>query len=76
MFVHSCSLRVADEDVLKPLLLRLTDSTDIPILLIGGKTVGTFEEIRYMYNKGELAKAISAAGAIVDGAKKKGGRKH
>jgi glutaredoxin-related protein len=62
--------------VLKPLLLRLTGSSDIPILLIGGKTVGTFDEIRYMYHKGDLSKIISAAGAIVDGGKKKKGRKH
>lgn len=65
-----------DEDVLKPLLLRLTGSNDIPILLVGGKTVGTFEEIQYMYKKGDLAKTITAAGAIVDGGKKKKGRKH
>ncbi|KAI0339897.1 hypothetical protein BDW22DRAFT_1335269 [Trametopsis cervina] len=65
-----------DEDVLKPLLLRLTKADGFPILLVGGKTVGTFEEIKYAFHKGELAKTISAAGAIVDGAKKAKGRKH
>ncbi|KAI0084864.1 hypothetical protein BDY19DRAFT_987296 [Irpex rosettiformis] len=65
-----------DEDVLKPLLLRLTKSNELPILLIGGKTVGTFEEIQYMYKKGDLARAVITAGAIVDGGKKGKGRKH
>ena len=67
---------IADEDVLRPLLHRLTDSADIPILLIGGRTVGTAEEIRYMYKKGELAKRINNAGALVDGGRVKKGRKH
>lgn len=66
----------ADEDVLKPLLFRLTNLTSIPILLVGGKPVGAAEEIGYMYKKGDLAKTISEAGAIVDGGKKPKGRKH
>ena len=58
------------------MLLRLTQEKDIPILLIGGKTICNMEEIRYMFHKGELARHITAAGGIVNGAKKKGGRKH
>jgi len=65
-----------DEDVLRPLLYRLTKADSIPILLVGGKTVGAIEEIRYMFTKGDLARTINAAGAIVDGGKKKKGRKH
>lgn len=66
----------ADEDVLKPLLQRLTGSSELPILLVGGKIIGTAQEARYMHSKGDLARAISRAGAVVDGARKKKGRKH
>lgn len=66
----------ADEEVLKPLLHRLTGTDELPLLLIGGKVIGTAQEVRYMHSKGDLARAITKAGAIVDGAKKKKGRKH
>ncbi|KAH8093875.1 hypothetical protein BXZ70DRAFT_897020 [Cristinia sonorae] len=66
----------ADEDVLVPLILRLTTSIDLPILLIGGKTIGSVAEIRYLHAKGELQRIISRTGAQVDGGKKKKGRKH
>ncbi|KIP06967.1 hypothetical protein PHLGIDRAFT_90155 [Phlebiopsis gigantea 11061_1 CR5-6] len=65
-----------DEEVLKPLLHRLTGSNELPLLLIGGKVIGTAQEVRYMHSKGDLARTITKAGAIVDGAKKKKGRKH
>ena len=61
---------------MKPLLQRLTGSDELPLLLIGGKTIGTPQEVRYMHNKGDLARAISNAGAIIDGVRKKKGRKH
>lgn len=64
-----------DGEVLKPLLLRLTSATDLPILVIGGKPIGSMAEIRALQLSGELQTMISQAGAIVDGAKKKKGRK-
>lgn len=76
MHLTPAIISLADEEVLRPLLQRLTASADIPILLVGGKTVGTPQEIGYMYKKGDLAKVINDAGAIVDGGKKKKGRKH
>lgn len=66
----------ADEDVLRPLLYRLTDLNEIPIMLIGGKAVGTAAEIGYMFKKGQLLRKITDAGAIIDGGKKQKGRKH
>ena len=66
----------ADEHVLRDLLQRLTGEPELPLLLVGGKTVGTMQEIRYTYTKGELARLVSKAGAVVDGVKKKKGRKH
>ena len=62
--------------MLRPLLKRLTQADDIPILLVAGRTIGTIEEIRYMNTKGDLARMINNAGAIVDGKKKPKGRKH
>ena len=62
--------------MLKSVLQRLTGESELPILLVGGKTVGTMQEIRYMFTKGELARTITASGAVIDGMKKKKGRKH
>ncbi|KAI0786798.1 hypothetical protein C8Q75DRAFT_720689 [Abortiporus biennis] len=66
----------SDEAVLTPILHRLTRSTDLPILLVGGQKAGSTTEIRYLNAKGELQRMISKAGAVVDGGKKKKGRKH
>ncbi|OCH93781.1 hypothetical protein OBBRIDRAFT_810956 [Obba rivulosa] len=63
-----------DEDVLAPMLFRLTSTTELPILLVGGRVVGSMQEIRYLNTKGELRRMISNAGGVVDGAKKKKGK--
>ena len=60
-----------DEAILAPLLFRLTGKSELPILLVGGRPLGTIEEIRYLKKKGELQKMIGAAGAEVYGARKK-----
>ncbi|THH22140.1 hypothetical protein EUX98_g8237 [Antrodiella citrinella] len=66
----------SDEAVLTPLLHRLTNTVDLPILLVGGHTVGSVAEIRYLHAKGELQRLIGRSGAQIDGGKKKKGRKH
>jgi len=64
-----------DAEVLKPLLSRITSMPDLPLLLIGGRPVGTIEEIRELQKSGQLRQLVAAAGAVVDGAKKKKHRK-
>lgn len=61
----------ADESVLAPLLFRLTSTSELPILLIGGRTVGSIQEIRYLKEKGELQRMISNAGAEINAARRK-----
>ncbi|KAG2064322.1 hypothetical protein BDR04DRAFT_1130812 [Suillus decipiens] len=62
-----------DADVLVPLLHRLTSSADLPLMLIGGKPVGSIDVIRELNDSGELQKLITKAGAVIDGSKKKKG---
>ena len=62
---------LADADVLIPLLFRLTGSTELPILLIGGKPVGSMDTIRDLNSSEQLKALVTQAGAIVDGAKKR-----
>lgn len=62
-----------DSDVLIPLLHRLTSSTDLPLMLIGGKPIGSMDTIRDLNESGKLQKLITNAGAVIDGAKKKKG---
>lgn len=59
-----------DADVLIPLLHRLT-STELPLVLIGGKPIGSFAAVRELKESGELAKMITDAGGIIDGGAKK-----
>ncbi|KAJ4490903.1 hypothetical protein J3R30DRAFT_3654002 [Lentinula aciculospora] len=51
-----------DADVLKPILMRLTSLSDLPILLVGGKPVGSITEVREMVETGELQRKIHEAG--------------
>lgn len=64
-----------DADVLTPILSRLTGTEELPIVLVGGKMLGSMEEIREMAKDKRLAKAVSEAGAVVNGAKKKKGKR-
>ncbi|KAF7322053.1 Glutaredoxin domain-containing protein [Mycena kentingensis (nom. inval.)] len=63
-----------DAEVLMPLLARLTDTDELPILLIGGRSVGSMEDIRAAEESGELKRMISAAGAVIGGGGKR--KKH
>ncbi|GLB37405.1 putative expressed protein [Lyophyllum shimeji] len=60
-----------DAEVLEPIIKRLSSSSDLPVLLIGGKPVGSMKEIRLLDKSGELRKLVAASGAVVDGSKKK-----
>lgn len=62
-----------DAEVLKPLIERLTDSEDLPVLLIGGKPVGTIADIRALHKEGKLEEIIKQAGGVINGSRK---RKH
>ena len=61
----------ADEEVLTELLYRLTSVSELPVLLVGGRTIAEPKEIKWLAETGELQKAITEAGAVVDGARKK-----
>lgn len=67
-----------DAAVLTPLIFRLTEAQDLPVLLIGGKRVAVNDiaALRAMQESGDLQKSIQSAGAILNGGKKKKGRKH
>ncbi|KAF5374566.1 hypothetical protein D9757_010174 [Collybiopsis confluens] len=60
-----------DADVLRPMLVRLTSSSDLPILLIGGKPIRSIAEFRDMAESGELQRRIREAGAVSIEKKKK-----
>jgi len=59
-----------DADVLTPILARLTSSSELPVLLIGGKYVGSIENIRDLHNSGDLRILITASGAVIEGTKR------
>jgi len=66
-----------DVDVLEPVLHRLTGSSSFPILLVHGVLidVSTADRLEELNNSGTLKKLVSEAGAIVDGSKRKKGRR-
>jgi len=64
-----------DAEVLVPMLARLTTS-ELPVLLIGGKPIhASVDKIREMEKSGALQKMINDAGSLVNGSKKKKHRK-
>lgn len=65
-----------DVDVLVPMLARLTSSSELPVLLIGGNPINSsIENIKELRQSGELQKMITAAGSLINGAKKKKSKK-
>ncbi|KAJ7143423.1 hypothetical protein C8R43DRAFT_1109106 [Mycena crocata] len=64
-----------DVEVLTRLLTRLTASPDLPILLIGGKPVGSIAQIREMNASGDLQRLIKSSGAVIGGGKRRKHRK-
>lgn len=64
-----------DADVLTPIITRLTPSPGLPVLLIGGKYIGSVDQIRALYKSGELRKLVAESGAVIDGAKRRKHRK-
>jgi hypothetical protein len=62
----------ADAGVLTPLLFRLTNVTELPILLIGGKSVGSMDTIRELDSNSALTlkELVIEAGALPDSSKK------
>ena len=66
---------IADESVLVPLLYRLTKQDELPILLVGGRPVGSPKDVKTLAASGELKQIVANAGAVVDGARKKKAKK-
>ncbi|KAF9479730.1 hypothetical protein BDN70DRAFT_878490 [Pholiota conissans] len=64
-----------DSEILTAMLKRLTGVTELPVLIIGGKPVGSLEEVKALEKSGELSKLVTEAGALINGAKKKKHRK-
>jgi len=60
-----------DAAVLVPVLQRLLPFPELPVLLVGGRAVGSIEEVRELEKSGELQKLINASGSTVDGAKRR-----
>jgi hypothetical protein len=63
-------IALADAKVVMPLLLRLTNSTELPILLIGGLPVGSMDTIRELDSSGKLKTLIMNAGGVPASARK------
>ncbi|KAF8893505.1 hypothetical protein BD779DRAFT_1467838 [Infundibulicybe gibba] len=64
-----------DAEVLKATITRLTSSAELPVLLVGGRSVGSVANILALDKSGDLRKLIAASGAVIEGAKKKKHRK-
>ncbi|KAA1475180.1 hypothetical protein DENSPDRAFT_852795 [Dentipellis sp. KUC8613] len=65
----------SDADVVAPMIYRLTGQPALPILLVGGKPVGTIDDIRDLIANGELKRMVIDAGARPTVTKKKNNKK-
>ncbi|EJD34705.1 hypothetical protein AURDEDRAFT_75963 [Auricularia subglabra TFB-10046 SS5] len=65
-----------DADIVRPMLQRLTGADLFPIVIIGGTPVRSIAELRRMRETTALNDTITAAGAKINGKRKKHGRKH
>jgi len=53
------------------MLARLTSIPQLPVLIVGGKVVGSTKEIRALFENEELQKMVTAAGSQINGGRKK-----
>lgn len=66
-----------DAGALEPVLQRLTGSSSFPILLVDGILidVSTADLVQELDSSGALKKLVSEAGAIINGGKRRKGRR-
>jgi glutaredoxin-related protein len=64
-----------DAEILYPVLKRLLPFSELPVLLIGGRAVGSTKEVHELENSGELQALITASGSTIGGAKRKKNKK-
>lgn len=66
-----------DVDILEPVLHRLTGSSSFPILLVHGVLidVSTVSRIEELGESGTLKSLVNEAGAIINGGKRKKGKR-
>ncbi|CAE6469781.1 unnamed protein product [Rhizoctonia solani] len=60
-----------DASVLEPALYRLIGETSLPIVLLGGRSIGSPETITKLHESGDLERAMKTAGATIVPPKKK-----
>jgi glutaredoxin-related protein len=60
-----------DAEILSSMLKRLLPFPELPVLLIGGRAVGSIEEVRELEKNGELQNLITASGSTIEGGKRK-----
>ncbi|KAF8326547.1 uncharacterized protein EI90DRAFT_2929741 [Cantharellus anzutake] len=61
----------SDGERLRRLMYRLTRSKSVPIVLVGGKAIGTVDEFEKQHANGQLHKKILAAGTKIRAGKSK-----
>lgn len=60
-----------DAGVLEPLIERLVNVDELPVLLVGGNFVGDIDNIRTLHESGTLQQMIKDAGADIGSANSK-----
>lgn len=63
-----------DRDIFIPVLQRLLDTTTLPQLLLNGRSLGTYRDIREMREDGTLKETLEAGGVAVTRRKAKAKR--
>ncbi|GJJ06323.1 hypothetical protein Clacol_000514 [Clathrus columnatus] len=65
----------ADEHIITSIFQRLLGTDQLPLLLLHGESLGTLSNIHELHSSGQLRKMILTTSAVIDGAKKKKGRR-
>ncbi|CAE6499218.1 unnamed protein product [Rhizoctonia solani] len=60
-----------DAAVLEPVLYRLTGETSLPVVLLGGRSIGSPTDIVKLHESGDLERALKAVGVAIVPPKKK-----
>lgn len=55
----------ADSHVLTPLLARLTQTAELPIIMVGGQPIGSYDQLKALHDERSLGDVLAYAGASI-----------
>lgn len=64
-YIENIHAFIADSDIVKAVLTRLTEHSTFPNIIIRGKSIGGSDDLQALHAQRTLTKVLEQAGAVV-----------